>query len=213
MVEGRNHRFDRMEMNPNLSEKAQHDVALVKRALEDKDQKAYAELMDRYQSAIFHLVNRMVFSEDDAEDLTIETFTKAFKRLHQYTPAFAFSTWLFKIASNHTIDFIRKKRINALSLDRGFSNAEGDRMEISVKDDGLDPMEALQKQERIERMREVVSQLKDRYRRLVELRYFEEKSYEEISEELNLPLGTVKAQLFRARDMMAKVLESSRETI
>ena len=200
-------------MNPNLSEKAQYDVALVKRALEDKDQKAYAELMDRYQSAIFHLVNRMVFSEDDAEDLTIESFTKAFKRLHQYTPAFAFSTWLFKIASNHTIDFIRKKRINALSLDRGFSNAEGDRMEISVKDEGLDPMEALQKQERIERMREVVSQLKDRYKRLVELRYFEEKSYEEISEELNLPLGTVKAQLFRARDMMAKVLESSRETI
>ena len=200
-------------MNPNLSEKAQHDVVLVKRALEDKDQTAYAELLDRYQGAIFHLVNRMVYSEDDAEDLTIETFTKAFKRLHQYTPAFAFSTWLFKIASNHTIDFIRKKRINALSLDRGFSNAEGERMEISVKDDGLDPMEALQKQERIERMREVVSQLKDRYRRLVELRYFEEKSYEEISEELNLPLGTVKAQLFRARDMMAKVLESSRETI
>ena len=213
MVERPNLRFDPMEVNPNLSEKAQYDVALVTRALEDKDQKAYAELMDRYQSAIFHLVNRMVFSEDDAEDLTIESFTKALKRLHQYTPAFAFSTWLFKIASNHTIDFIRKKRINALSLDRGFTNSEGDRMEISVKDDGLDPMEALQKQERIERMREVVSQLKDRYRRLVELRYFEEKSYEEISEELNLPLGTVKAQLFRARDMMAKVLESSREKI
>ena len=199
-------------MNPNLSEKAQYDVALVKRALEEKDQKAYAELMDRYQSAIFHLVNRMVFSEDDAEDLTIESFTKAFKRLHQYTPAFAFSTWLFKIASNHTIDFIRKKRIKALSLDRGFTNDEGDRMEISVKDEGLDPMETLEKKERVERLRDVVAQLKDRYRRLVELRYFEEKSYEEIAEELDLPLGTVKAQLFRARDMMAKILEASRET-
>ena len=86
-------------------------------------------------------------------------------------------------------------------------------MEISVKDDGLDPMEALQKQERIAKMREVVSQLKDRYRKLVELRYFEEKSYDEISEELNLPRGTGKAQLCRARDMMAKVLESSRESI
>lgn len=202
-----------MEVNPNLSEKAQYDYALVLRATKEKDQKAYAELMQRYEGAIFHLINRMVFSEDDAEDLTIETFTKAFKRLSQYTPAFAFSTWLFKIASNHTIDFIRKKRIKALSLDRGFTNSEGDQMEISVKDDGLDPMEALQKQERIERLREVVAQLKDRYRRLVELRYFEEKSYDEISEELNLPLGTVKAQLFRARDMMAKVLESSRETI
>ncbi len=213
MVERPKLRFDPMEVNPNLSEKAQYDYALVLRATEKKDQKAYAELMDRYQGAIFHLVNRMVFSEDDAEDLTIEAFTKAFKRLHQYTPAFAFSTWLFKIASNHTIDFIRKKRIKALSLDRGFTNSEGDQMEISVKDDGLDPMEALQKQERIAKMREVVSQLKDRYRKLVELRYFEEKSYDEISEELNLPLGTVKAQLFRARDMMAKVLESSRESI
>ena len=194
-----------MEVNPNLSEKAQYDYALVLRATKEKDQKAYAELMQRYEGAIFHLINRMVFSEDDAEDLTIETFTKAFKRLGQYTPA-------FKIASNHTIDFIRKKRINALSLDRGFTNEEGDRMEISVKDDGLDPMETLQKQERIERLREVVAQLKDRYRRLVELRYFEEKSYDEIADEMNLPLGTVKAQLFRARDMMAKILESSRES-
>ena len=116
-----------MEVNPNLSEKAQYDYALVLRATKEKDQKAYAELMQRYEGAIFHLINRMVFSEDDAEDLTIETFTKAFKRLNQYTPAFAFSTWLFKIASNHTIDFIRKKRINALSLDRGFTNDEGDR--------------------------------------------------------------------------------------
>ena len=201
-----------MEVNPNLSDKAQKDYELVLRATKEKDTKAYAELMARYEGAIFHLINRMVFSEDDAEDLTIETFTKAFKRLHQYTPAFAFSTWLFKIASNHTIDFIRKKRIKALSLDRGFTNDEGDRMEISVKDEGLDPMETLEKKERVERLRDVVAQLKDRYRRLVELRYFEEKSYEEIAEELDLPLGTVKAQLFRARDMMAKILEASRET-
>ena len=158
--------------------------------------------MQRYEGAIFHLINRMVFSEDDAEDLTIETFTKAFKRLNQYTPAFAFSTWLFKIASNHTIDFIRKKRINALSLDRGFTNDDGDRMEISVKDDGLDPMEALQKQERIERMREVVAQLKDRYRRLVELRYFEEKATKS-PRNSTFPLGTVKASCSR-QNMMAK---------
>ena len=187
-----------MEVNPNLSEKAQYDYALVLRATKEKDQKAYAELMQRYEGAIFHLINRMVFSEDDAEDLTIETFTKAFKRLHQYTPAFAFSTWLFKIASNHTIDFIRKKRINALSLDRGFTNDEGDRMEISVKDDGLDPMEALQKQERIERMREVVAQLKDRYRRLVELRYFREELRRDFRG-TQPPLGHRQAQLFRAR--------------
>ena len=201
-----------MEVNPNLSDKARHDLNLVQRAAAN-DQLAFAEIMDRYRDAIFHSINKMVFSSDDAEDLTIETFTKAFQRLDQYSPAYAFSTWLFKIASNHTIDFIRKKRLKALSLDQGFANEDGDTMEFHVKDDALDPMETLQRKERIELMRAVVETMKPRYRRLVELRYFEEKSYEEISEELNLPLGTVKAQLFRARDMMAKVLESSRETI
>lgn len=143
----------------------------------------------------------------------METFSKAFQRLEQYTPAFAFSTWLFKIASNHTIDFIRKKRIKALSLDQGFQNDDGDSMEIHVADDGLDPFQSLEKKERIERMRDVVGQLKPRYRRLVELRYFEEQSYEEISEELDLPLGTVKAQLFRARDILFQVMKEVRETI
>ena len=109
-----------MAINPNLSDKARKDYDLVLRA-QKGDQKAYAELMERYRDSIFHLINRMVFSSDDAEDLTIESFGKAFQRLELYTPAFAFSTWLFKLASNHTIDFIRKKRINALSLDRGFA--------------------------------------------------------------------------------------------
>jgi RNA polymerase sigma-70 factor (ECF subfamily) len=201
-----------MEVNPNLSEKARRDYTLVQRALEN-DQMAYAEIMDRYRDSIFHLINKMVFSSDDADDLTIETFTKAFQRLEQYSPAYAFSTWLFKIASNHTIDFIRKKRLNALSLDQGFANSDGDVMEFHVRDEDLDPMETLQKKERVALMRDVVSQMKPRYRRLVELRYFEEKSYEEISEELDLPLGTVKAQLFRARDILSALITPARETL
>lgn len=202
-----------VEVNPNLSDKARYDYALVLRATKENDQKAYAELMQRYRDSIFHMINKMVFSSDDADDLTMETFNKAFQRLNQYTPAFAFSTWLFKIGSNHTIDFIRKKRLNALSLDQGFRNEEGDAMEIHVADDGLDPVESLERKERIERLREVVSQLKPKYRSLVEMRYFEEKSYEEIAEELDLPLGTVKAQLFRARTTLENVLGQVRETI
>lgn len=201
-----------MEVNPNLSEKARHDLKLVQRAVAN-DQMAFAEIMDRYRDAIFHSINKMVFSSDDAEDLTIETFTKAFQRLDQYSPAYAFSTWLFKIASNHTIDFIRKKRLKALSLDQGFANEDGDTMEFHVKDDALDPMETLQRKERIELMRSVVETMKPRYRRLVELRYFEERSYEEIAEELDLPLGTVKAQLFRARDILASLITPARETL
>jgi RNA polymerase sigma-70 factor (ECF subfamily) len=86
-------------------------------------------------------------------------------------------------------------------------------MEIHVADGGLDPFESLEKKERKERMHDVVGELKPKYRRLVEMRYFEEKSYDEISDELGLPLGTVKAQLFRARDILERVLGGVRETI
>ena len=181
-----------MEVNPNLSDKARYDYALVLRITKENDQRAFGELMERYRDSIFHMINKMVFSSDDAEDLTMETFAKAFKRLHQYTPAFAFSTWLFKIGSNHTIDFIRKKRINALSLDQGFRNEDGETMEIHIADDKLDPIQTLEKKERIELLRDVVSKMKPKYRELVEMRYFEEKSYDEIAEELDRSLGTVK---------------------
>ena len=202
---------DKQVVIDHLSDKAKYDYGLIRKALDKKDQGAFAELMERYREPIYYMLLKMVNNQDDAEDLMIETFGKAFKRLQQYSPQFAFSTWLFKIASNGAIDFIRKKRIKALSLDKGFTDSEGDSMEIQVADDGLDPGQSLEKQQRVDRMREVVSQLKPRYRRLVELRYFEELSYDEIAQELNLPLGTVKAQLFRARDILAGVLQVDRD--
>lgn len=202
-----------MEVGANLSEKAQYDYALVQRALKDKDQRAYGELMERYRESIYYMLLKMVNNSDDAEDLTIEAFGKAFKRLHQYTPKFAFSTWLFKIASNNCIDHIRKKRINALSLDAGYTNSDGETMEINIADGKLDPEETMEKMERVKKMREVVTKLKPRYRELVELRYFKELSYEEISQELDIPLGTVKAQLFRAREFLYNLMKNTRETI
>jgi RNA polymerase sigma factor (sigma-70 family) len=200
-----------MDVTANLSDKGKYDYELVQKALSTKDQSAYAELMDRYRESIFFMLLKMVNNRDDADDLTIEAFGKAFKRLHQYTPQFAFSTWLFKIATNNCIDFIRKKRIKALSLDVGFSNSEGEVMEFNVRDDGMDPEETMEKKERVKKMRDVVDQLKPRYRTLVELRYFEEYSYEEIATELDLPLGTVKAQLFRAREFLYQVMKNTRE--
>ena len=199
-----------MELIDHLSDKAKKDYMLVQRALNDKDQRAYTELMGRYKDSVFYMLLKMVNNSDDAEDLTIETFGKAFKRLDQYTPQFAFSTWLFKIASNHSIDFIRKKRIRAISIDQVYSNEDGETYVIPVKEESLDPEESMQKDERIQRMRDVVEKLKPRYKRLVELRYFEEKSYEEISEILELPLGTVKAQLFRARDFMFDLMKTTK---
>ncbi len=202
-----------MEISQHLSDKARHDYDLVQRALKEKDQQAYAELMERYRESIYFMLLKMVNNKDDAEDLTIEAFGKAFRRLAQYTPQFAFSTWLFKIASNNGIDFIRKKRIRALSLDSGFRNEDGDSMEIAVTDTQPDPIEALERKERLELMREVVLRLKPRYRQLIELRYFQELSYEEIAQELDLPLGTVKAQLFRARDFLYQILKNTKGKI
>lgn len=201
-----------MELIQHLSEKGQYDYKLVQKALSTGDQKAYAELMQRYREPIYFMLLKMVNNKDDAEDLTIEAFGKAFKRLDQYTPQFAFSTWLFKIASNNCIDWIRKKRIRMVSIDSGSMTPEGETIEISVRDSVLDPAEALQKEERISKMRDIVDKLKPRYRKLVELRYFEELAYEEIAEQMNLPLGTVKAQLFRAREFLFQMMKNTRES-
>jgi RNA polymerase sigma-70 factor (ECF subfamily) len=156
---------------------------------------------------------KMVNNRDDADDLTIEAFGKAFKNLHQYTPDFAFSTWLFKIATNNCIDFIRRKRKNTFSIDQTMEGEGGSEVQFEIKSNLLDPEERLIKKQKAIVMRDVVEKLKPRYKRLVELRYFQERSYEEIAKELQLPLGTVKAQLFRAREFLYQILKSSQEKI
>jgi RNA polymerase sigma-70 factor (ECF subfamily) len=197
-----------MEVNKNLSDKAQVDFELVKDALATGNQKAYAMLMDRYRDSIYFMLLKMVKNKEDADDLTIEAFGKAFKRLHQYSPQFAFSTWLFKIATNNSIDFLRKKKTNTFSIDKGIEGEEGE-YQIDVKSDGLTPEEKFLKKEKIKMMRIVVEKLKPRYRQLIELRYFEELSYDEIAKRLEMPIGTVKAQLFRAREFLQEIMKKS----
>ena len=199
-----------MAINANLSEKAQIDFRLVEAARKG-DQRAYGELMGRYRDAIYFMLLKMVNNPSDAEDLTIEAFGKAFKNISQYTPNFAFSTWLFKIATNNCIDFIRKKRGNTVSLDQSLDEDENLAPSASIQADSLDPEENMINQQKVILMREVVSKLKPRYRKLVELRYFNEYSYEEISQELELPIGTVKAQLFRARELLFNILKNTSE--
>jgi RNA polymerase sigma factor (sigma-70 family) len=193
----------------HLSDKAIKDYQLVMRAAEHGDQKAYAELMSRYKDSIYYMLLKMVNNRDDAEDLTIEAFGKAFRNIKQYTPDYAFSTWLFKIATNNCIDFIRKKRKMMLSIDRGFENEDGQEVGIELKSDGPSPDDVMIKKQKVMMMKDVVEKLKPRYRRLVEMRYYQELSYEEIAVELDLPLGTVKAQLFRAREFLYQIMKNS----
>jgi RNA polymerase sigma factor (sigma-70 family) len=196
----------------HLTEKGKKDYALITSALEG-NQAAYAELMARYRDTVYFMMQKMVKSTDDAEDLTIEAFGKAFSRLDQYSPSYSFSTWLFKIASNNCVDFIRKKRIHVTSMDTGYTTEEGEVIYYDAKADEMDPEQSIVHEQKVKHLRLLVSKLKPRYRELVEKRYFEELSYEEIAEELNLPLGTVKAQLFRARDFLASMMEKTRDSI
>ncbi len=202
-----------MEVNPNFTEKAKRDFYLVKRALEDNDRTAYAALMENYRDSIYFMMLKMTNNKDDAEDLTIEAFGKAFKKLEQYTPTYAFSTWLFKIASNNCIDFIRKKQQNVYSLDQEFQDSPGSGLARTISGDGLNPEESMINEQKKKIMRELVKKLKPHYRILIELRYFKELSYEEIAKELNLPMGTVKAKLFRARDFLSNILGESQDKI
>lgn len=197
-----------MELNPSFSSKAQQDIELVEKARKG-DQLAYADLLGRYRDAIYFMLLKMVNSPVDAEDLTIEAFGKAFKNIDQYTPNFAFSTWLFKIATNNCIDFIRKKRASHVSLDQTIDGEDTLSPSSLIQSDSLDPESSMINQQKIKHMRNVVSRLKPRYRNLVELRYFKEYSYEEIAEELDIPIGTVKAQLFRARELLLNILSRS----
>jgi RNA polymerase sigma-70 factor (ECF subfamily) len=195
----------------HLSDKAKKDLDLVQAAIKG-DQLAYAQLMEKYRESIYFMMLKMVKNPDDADDLTIEAFGKAFNRLEQYSPNYAFSTWLFKIASNNCIDFIRKKRIQVTSMDTGIKTDDGEVMFFDAKSTSKDPEETLLHKQKVKHMRELVSRLKPRYRVLVEKRYFEELSYEEIATELDLPLGTVKAQLFRARDFLANMMEKTKDS-
>lgn len=197
-------------MNSNLSLKAQQDIELVDKARKG-DQLAYAELLGRYRDAIYFMLLKMVNSPVDAEDLTIEAFGKAFKNIDQYTPNFAFSTWLFKIATNNCIDFIRKKRASHISLDQTVDGEDSLAPSSLIQSDSPDPELTMINKQKIKHMRKVVSRLKPRYRTLVELRYFKEYSYDEIAEELDIPIGTVKAQLFRARELLLNILNRSQE--
>jgi RNA polymerase sigma factor (sigma-70 family) len=192
-----------MEIIQDLSDKAKNDLLLVEQAREGNE-KAFSILMNRYRDSIYFLILKMVNNTSDAEDLTIEAFGKAFRSLDSYTPKFAFSTWLFRIATNNCVDFIRKKQLSPSAFDHLQDIL--DNATVNIQSDLPDPEESLINRQKIAALKDIVSQLKPRYRSLIELRYYKEYSYEEISSELNLPIGTVKAQLYRAKNLLYNIL-------
>ncbi len=198
--------MEEVKINKNLSEKALQDYEIVKRAVLGEE-KAYSQLTKRYWDSIFHKMLNMVHNREDANDLTQEAFAKAFDKLTSYTPRFAFSTWLFKIAINNCIDHIRKKRLHLLSIDDKVEGEGSQDYSFSLKSNSLDPEQTFIRTQKVKQMRKVLRRLNHKYRLMIELRFFEDLSYEEISRELEIPLGTVKAQLFRAKELLSNMLE------
>ncbi|TAK44146.1 MAG: sigma-70 family RNA polymerase sigma factor [Saprospiraceae bacterium] len=191
---------------PGLSPKAHEDYQLVKSAILG-DQHAYAILHDRYRPSVYNHLYKMVRNHDDAEDLTIEAFGKAFNKLSTYAPHFAFSTWLFKIAVNNCIDYIRKKRLHFLSIDQPMEPYSEKDFTGSLRAIALNPEEDFIRCQRLQMVRRILTHLNTKYRLMIELRYYQELSYEEIANELEIPLGTVKAQLFRAKEMLSGLMQ------
>ena len=195
-----------LTVHNKLLPRAVDDFKLVQSAI-GGDEKAYSTLMNRYRNSVFHAMFNMVNNRDDADDLTIEAFGKAFRKLPTYAPNYAFSTWLFKIAINNCIDHIRKKRLQTYSIDDTMADSDRE-YSHNIRDYEPDPEQSMIHEQKLAHVRRLVEKLNTKYRTMIELRYYEELSYEEIAQELNLPLGTVKAQLFRAKELLYQQLQT-----
>lgn len=180
------------------------DLKLIRRCKRGEEA-AFAELLARYRSAIYGLCFRMTRRAEDARDLAQEVFIKVFSLLDRYDETYAFSSWIFRIATNHCIDHLRRNRLRFLSLD-GYTDSEGDEIELQIPHKGPEPDRILENREAMERLEEVVGDLPPHYKAIILLRHDQELSYEEIATILDLPLGTVKARIHRARNLVVKML-------
>jgi len=192
----------------NASSSSLEDDKFVKRAIEG-DQEAFKDLMDKYQKPLYFHVLKMVKNHEQVEDLVQEAFMKAFRNLNSYNTNYAFSTWLYRITTNHTIDYLRKKKLKTTSIDQPVKTRDGE-MEIQISDDAETDRDIIRK-ERKAIIHNAINDLPDKYRKVIEMRHLQELSYQEIADHLDLPLGTVKAHIFRAREMLYKELKDKRE--
>ena len=204
--------MEKLDGDNNFSVKALYDIKLVERALQQNDQKAYTELMKRYWESVYFMLLRMMGTKDDAEDLAMEAFGKAFKNLSQYSTQYAFSTWLFKIASNNAIDYMRrnKEHRGLKSLNESYDDEGSEEFSAYIKGPGLNPEENFIKKQNIDQIRAIVEKLKPNYRQIVELYYIEEHNIEEIALKVDLPVATVKTRLFRARDLLLTIVKRNK---
>jgi RNA polymerase sigma-70 factor (ECF subfamily) len=184
------------------------DPAVVEQARKGSEA-AYRELLTRYERPVFSLIFRMVRDRETAEDLAQETFIKVLNNLDRYSPEFKFSSWLFKIANNLTIDHLRRRRVDTISIEGAPDAVTADSAKatsISVVSANESPLEELESRELGTAIERAIGKLRPEYRACIMLRHVEDKSYEEIAEIVKLPLGTVKTYIHRARHELRAAL-------
>ncbi len=188
------------------AESRAEDSRLIQAAL-GGDDAAYKRLMKKYHDAIYNFIYRMIHDKHQVEDLTQEAFIKAFASLASFNEEFAFSTWLYKIATNNSIDYIRKRKLQTYSIDKPIEAKDSD-YAFELPDDSYEADKDMISDQRARMLNEAIGKLPEKYRKVIRLRHVDEKSYEEIAEQLKLPIGTVKAHIFRAREMLYKSLKN-----
>lgn len=196
----------KVENQPEPSSKSKsEDMLWIEDALAG-DQSAYEKLMKKYYQHIYNLIYRMIFKKEDVEDLTQEAFIKAFNSLENFDKQFAFSTWLYKIATNNSIDYLRKKKLSTFSIDKEIESDEND-FKFEIPDSDYVPDNNIIEEQRKKIIEEAIEQLPAKYKKVIIMRHKQDKEYEEIAKELKLPLGTVKAHIFRGRELLNKYLK------
>ena len=188
------------------------DHELVTRA-QTGSEKAYRELLGRYQRPVFSIIYRMIRDREQAEDLAQETFVRVFNNIDRYDPRFKFSSWIFKIATNLTIDHIRRKELNTVSIDGSRNAVTAEQIEatsITIASDDENPEELLEAKELGEEIEGAIGKLRPEYKAAILLRHVEGREYQEIAEILSLPLGTVKTYIHRGRNELREQLQHLR---
>jgi len=186
-------------------ESQQEDFDAIRRAI-DGESGAYTFLQKKYKKIVLTLIRRMIKDEDDVDDLVQETFIKAFSALNTFQYGYSFSSWIYRIASNNCIDFLRKKRFTMVSISSQYDDSDEDH-EIEIKDNSYQPDINLMHDEKKQLLLDAIEKLPENYREIIKMRHEEDMDYKEISDKLNLPLGTVKAHLFRARKILFEELK------
>ena len=192
------------KISPGKIESRKEDSRLIAAALSGS-QSGFKGLMKKYHDQIANLIFRIIHQQENVEDLTQEVFIKAFASLKSFNEEYAFSTWLYKIATNSSIDFIRKKKLQTFSIDKPVALEESD-YTFELPDSTYEPDKHIIQKQRTTILEEAINQLPEKYKRVILLRHTEERDYGEIAKMLKLPIGTVKAHIFRARELLNKYL-------